>query len=232
MLNYKKYLALLTVCLLLGNAAFSQEVLTLEQAIRMALQENHGIRVAQNNEAIAENNATPGNAGLLPRVDVSAGANYTNSNTRLEFFSPDTPPIEQNGANANSQNAAIALSYTLFDGLGTIYNFQRLKALNENARIQARLTIENTLTQVVNAYYTISRNQEQLNIAREAVTVSVDRLQRAEQKQKFGASTRLDVLNARVDLNADSVTLSTALVNFENSKRTLNQLMGNEENVE
>lgn len=71
----------------------AQDVLTLEAAFTQALQNNYQIRMQQNQQAIAQNSATIGNAGLLPSVsaDASIGVNVTN--TQLEFAGGIPPPM-------------------------------------------------------------------------------------------------------------------------------------------
>src|SRR3712207_3671520 len=43
--------------------------LTLEEAIRLGLENNYGIRISQRDVQIARNNVTRGNAGQLPTVN-------------------------------------------------------------------------------------------------------------------------------------------------------------------
>lgn len=202
----------------------AQDTLTLEQAIKETLEHNHDIQIVKNNVQISQNNATPGNAGMLPKIEGNAGSNYTNKNTKLEFAG-GIPPVEQKGAVSTLLNASIGLSYTLFDGLGTIQNFNKLKTISEISEVQARLTIENTLIQVVTAYYEVALLSESFQIDRDAVNISFERFQRIQNKNNFGAATSLDVLNARVDLNADSINLAYTGIQLQNAKRNLNTML-------
>lgn len=216
---------LLLIGMLLSFVGVAQEPLTLEEAVEKALNHNHNIKVFRNAIAVAENNATIGNAGMLPDVTIQAGANYSNQNTNIEFAG-NIPPVEQNGAVSTSTNASIGLNYTLFDGLAMFYNYNILKANKSQAEIQARLNIENTLMQVISAYYEAARLQNQMKIAKEALSISKERYQRAKVYNEFGGSSKVEFLSAEVDLNADSSAYLNAELAWTNAKRNLNFLMG------
>lgn len=219
---FKGYITFL-LALALAPAAIAQEF-TLEQAIKLALEKNYGIHVAQNTAEVAHNNAHPGNAGLLPKVDLNGGYTYSKSNTDLEFAG-GIPPSSTDGAETKVLNGSIGASYVLFDGLGVINNYKKLKEYGELGETQSRLAIESTLLQVSNLYYNIARVQENLAVAREALSISMDRYERAQARSEYGAPKIL-ALNAKVDLNTDSSTVINLGMNLRNLKRSLNVLLG------
>lgn len=202
----------------------SAQELVLDEAIKLALEKNHGIKVARNTVEIAKNNIHPGNAGLLPKVDLQGGYNYSNNNTDLEFAG-GIPPSSTNGAVTTTLNGSIAASYLLFDGLGVIYNYNKLKEAGELGETQSRLAIESTILQVVNLYYNVARLQENLSVAREALKISEERFNRAEAKSEYG-SPKILALNAKVDWNTDSSTAVNLKMNLANLKHSLNVLLG------
>lgn len=203
----------------------AQTVLPLDEAVRIAMENNHGIRVAKNNAQVAENNAKAGNAGLLPKIDANGGYNYSNNNTKLTFAG-DLPAVSRNGAVSENLSGNVGLTYTLFDGLGNVYTLRKLQAAGQTADIQERLTIENTLLQVTSKYYEVARYQEGLRLTREALAISRDRFERAKTRNDYGGNNSLQLLNAEVDMNADSVDVLNAGRMLDNSRRELNYLMG------
>ena len=200
--------------------------LTLEMAIAFALENNHQIRVSRINTEIAENNVFPGNAGLLPQLFVEGSANPAIQDIDIEFAVPDQPPISQRDAYSISADAAVGVSYNLFDGRSKFHAFERLKEERGATRAQSGAEIENTLLTVINTYLEVARIEQEYNINLNMVELSQRRLERASVGYEFGTETRLGVLNAEVDLNADSVTLIRSLQNLENEKRNLNILLG------
>src|SRR5690606_4477603 len=84
-----RFTALTLLLLMLPAVAHAQDVLTLEEAIGQALEQNYAVRTARNAAEIAANDATLGNAGFLPTVSLNAGYNGSLSNTRQEFVNGD-----------------------------------------------------------------------------------------------------------------------------------------------
>lgn len=205
-----------------------QDLLKLDDAINMALEQNYGILVAKNDAQVAANNAHRGAAGLLPTVAASAGANYNNNNTKVEFATPAIEPVDARGVESNSLNAGINVNYTVFDGLGNVNTFRVLQRSASLSETQTQAVIEATVSQIGNLYYSIARLAESYRTLRESIEISRARLERAKNQLAFGGANKLAVLNAEVDLNTDSSSLAVAFFNLENAKRNLNALMGRE----
>lgn len=222
---------ILFIFLLFGALSVNaQEILTLEQAVEKTLNNNLNIKVFRNNIAVAENNTNMGNAGMLPNVTLNGATNYSSNNTKLEFAG-NIAPVEQNGAQSTSNNLSVNLNYTLFDGLAMFYNYDILKASKSQTEIQTRLNIENTLLQVIAAYYEMARLQNQMKIGKEALAISKERYRRAKTYNEFGGSSKIEFLSAEVDLNTDSSAFLNAELAWVNSRRNLNFLMGVENDL-
>jgi len=201
------------------------DTLNLQQAISYTLSHNHGLKVAQIQKEITENQATPGNANLYPKLALTGGTNYSNQNTAI-VFSGNIPKSEVNRAVSTGYNASLGMTYTLFDGLGVVYNYKKLLAQAEKSNEQWLLTIENTVIQIINTYIEILRWQNTLAVQENTLKVSFDRMTRIESGFKLGAKTSLDVLNAKVDFANDSINLANANFQMANLKRNLNWTMG------
>lgn len=202
-----------------------RDTISLEGAMSQALNENYNINIARRQADQATNNIFLGNVGFLPRLNLTGNYQHSIQDTYIEFAG-EMPPIDRSNAATTTYSAAAELSYTLFDGLRRFYRYDRLQELGRRADVQTRLTIENTLFQVVQTYLNIARQQENYKINQQAVQISLQRLRRAKNSYQYGGTTKLEVLNARVDLNTDSVNLSQALLDLSNAKRDLNILMG------
>jgi len=197
-----------------------QELLSLDDAISIALKNNQFIQVAKNYAEITKNNAHIGNAGLLPKFDVSSGVNYNDTKSAGS----------ETGIATTSTNAGISASYTLFNGFKNIYDYKSLKTSAQIGALEARDDIEDQVLKVISAYYAMARGIENFNIAQDLVTVSNERLERAQKKSNFGQANTIDVLAAQVDLNADSVSFINARLLLDEAKRNLNVLLNREVN--
>lgn len=232
-----KYILILTIYFIgsvttinAQDSVINNEVITLQKAITIALERNHNIKIASNTAEINSKNATLGNAGLLPSV--SAAGSYSGSLTDTEFKIIGQPTNKVDGANSNTTAGSISANYLLFDGFGNYYRFQSLKTLEEQAGVQARLQIEGTLLQVISLYLGVVTQKQSLEISKEAIARSIDRYNRVAKRYELGNSTRLDMLSAQVDLNADSVGYIQAINQLNNSKRDLLIQLGAEPDEE
>ena len=72
---------------------------------------------------------------------------------------------------------------------------------------------------------------ENTNNLSEALTISKTRLKRAQYQYDYGQSTRLEYLNAQVDVNNDSISLITAKQQLNTAKRGLNVILGSKEDI-
>lgn len=207
----------------------SQEILSKKEALEITLENNFGIKIANNNLEVAKNNKSIYNTGFLPTASISSGANYSNNNQTISRQDGTSTSID--GAVTKSYNASIGLNYTIFDGLGRKYNYQQLKETYNLTELQARETIENTYLQLFTTYFQIARFSENHANLKEALAISKQRLQRAKYQYEYGQSTKLELLNAEVDVNNDSITLINANQQLSNVKRGLNIILGIEKEV-
>lgn len=207
----------------------AQNILTKKQALEIALENNYGVKIASNNVEIAKNNSSVYNTGYLPTVISSAGANYNNSNQEIERQDGTTTTV--NGAETKSFNASIGLNYTIFDGLGRKYNYKQLKESYNLTELQARETIENMYLQLFSVYFQIARLSENTNNLNEALKISKQRLERAQYQYEYGQSTKLELLNAEVDVNNDSINFINSKQEYFNVKRDLNIVLGSQQDL-
>ena len=91
--------------------------------------------------------------------------------------------------------------------------------------LQARETIENTILQLFSVYFEVARLTENENVLRQALEISRDRYERSEYAFEYGQNTKLDILNAQVDITNDSINVLNARQRLSNTKRDLNVLL-------
>ena len=215
---------LITLLLMYCFSIKAQEVLTKEEAVALALENNYGVKIAKNAVSVAENNKSILNTEFLPTVSSSAGATYNLDNTEAEFSDGSTTVL--NGAESSNYNASVSLDYTIFDGLGRRYNYKRLKEQYRLSELQARETIENTIIQLFSVYYNVAQLTDNLNTLEETLNITKDRLTRAEYQFEYGQNTKLEVLNAEVDINNDSINIINIKQDIKNAKRDLKLVLG------
>ncbi len=214
-----------SLILVVSNVIAQQQILTPTEAVSLALENNYGIKLANNQLEVAKNNASILNSGFLPTVTGNAGATYNIDNTEAEFSNGNITIL--NGAESSRYNASVNLNYVLFDGLGRSYDYKQLQERYQLSELQARETIENTVFQLFTIYYNVAQITENGVALSQTLAISNDRLRRAEYQFSYGQSTKLAVLNAEVDINNDSINLINSKQELKNSKRDLNVVFGN-----
>ena len=225
----KKSLEVTMMILFFSLGISSQEILTKKEALAIALENNFGIKIANNNLEIAENNKSVFNTRYLPTAQLNSGVNYQRNNQSLTFTDRNTggdSEISGEGIITKSYNANLGVNYLIFDGLGRKYNYQQLKETYNLTELQARETIENTYLQLFTVYFQIARLSENTKNLEEALNISKQRKQRSEYQYDYGQTTKLEFLNAQVDVNNDSIALITAKQQLSNAKRGLNIILG------
>lgn len=202
-----KFLKLYVLVLLLATVYFSQaqEKLSLEDAVKIALQNNYDIKLSKNYEAISKNNVTVGNAGMLPIIT----GNLTNvqrvESSKVDLSNGGTR--EADNAKTTNLNYGTSMNWKIFDGFQMFANYDRLKELEKLGTINAKLTIQNTVADVIATYYDLAAQEKQLSATETALEVSNIRLKNAKSRYTIGKGSKLELLAAQVDLNTDTTQL-------------------------
>jgi len=204
----------------------AQEVLTLESAVKIALENNYEIKIATNNLTIEKTNVAIGNAGMLPTVTANVIDN--NSIQNSSQTRQDGTKNELDNAKNNNLTYGVGLDWTIFDGLRMFARLDQLKELQKLGEAQLKLTLITRISDVNAAYYDLVQQQQQLAALDTTIVISNQRLTLAQNRFTIGKASKLEVLNAQVDLNTDQVALLRQKELYANSKILLNQLMARE----
>lgn len=217
------YIFLFCLILFFVSTGTAQETLGLEEAIREGLEKNYAIRIARNQEQIADNSNTSGNAGMLPRLSATGNLAYTSNNTRLEFFSGETR--EGQRAGNTSFRSGLALNWTAFDGFRMFAVKDRLELEATRSRTFTQSAMQDLVTQIQTAYFGLVRLRQQIDITEQAIQLNTAIKELAEAKLKIGTGTSLDVLQTSTRLNADSSALVNLQDQLAQAKIGLNRLL-------
>lgn len=223
-------LLLTGLTLLLPASLLAQEQLSLEQAIRIGLQNNYDIQIANRQGAIAENNVTRGNAGFLPNIEARGSRTFSENNSRQSFQSG--PDRTRDGASSNNLNTSVNLNWTIFDGMGMFINYDRLKALEKAGTLVTRETIQNTLATIFDNYFEVVRQSKKIQAIQDAIAISEARVEIAQAQYEVGVSAKVEILRARVDFNADQSELLVQQEALQNAKINLNQLLSRDPDID
>lgn len=208
------------LCVLHTNA---QEILTIEEAIKIALENNYEIKIVRNDLKIDETNVAIGNAGMLPKVTATVVDNNSIQNSTQTRQDGNVTALDN--AKNNSLNYGVGLDWTIFDGMRMFAKLDQLKELQKLGETQLKLTIITKISDVHAAYYDLVQQQQQLAALDSTIVISKQRLDLAQNRFTIGKASKLEVLNAQVDLNTDQVAQLRQKELYANSKTLLNQIL-------
>ncbi|GIQ59598.1 membrane protein [Flavobacterium collinsii] len=207
----------------------AQEVLTIEDAMKIALENNFEIKIAKNNSKISETNVTVGNAGMLPTATASVTDN--NSVTNSSQTRQDGTSTSLRNAKNNSLAYGVSLGWTVFDGMKMFARLDQLKELQKLGDSELKRTVLVKIGQVNTAYFDLVQQQQQLSALDTTIVISKQRLTLAQNRFSIGKASKLEVLNAQVDLNSDQVALLRQKESYANAKILLNQYLARDAKI-
>ncbi|WP_300704319.1 TolC family protein [Bacteroides sp.] len=201
---------------------------TLKSCLEQGLLNNYSLRITRNEEQVSKNNATLGNAGYLPTLDLSAGYKGTLDNTESKLRSTGET-TKDSGIFDQTLNAGLNLNWTIFDGFNITANYQKLKELERQGETNTRIAIEDLIANITAEYYNYVQQKIRLKNFRYAVSLSKERLRIVEERYHIGNFSRLDYQQAKVDFNADSAQYMKQQELLHTSRIQLNELMANKD---
>ena len=222
-MTIKKIICLI-FCVAICIAAKAQDtpLLTLKDAVQIALKNNYNIQLSQNNKTVAANNVTLGNAGFLPVLTGDAALNASRQKVKQ---TRNDGTVNNLDANNSNNNYGVNLNWTIFDGFNMFANYDMLKQQDKLGAIRLQDTIQSTVASVINTYYNLISQNEQIKALRGAIDISRTQLRYSNDKFTVGRVSKLDVYNAQVNLNTDTSNLVIQLQQFKTTKIQLNQLL-------
>ena len=201
-----QYKFILIILLFLGfSQTKAQEIMTLESAVKLALENNYEIKIASNNSLIATTNLAIGNAGMLPTVAATITTNNRIQNSSQTLQSGVVNALDN--AKNNSLNYGVNLDWTVFDGFKMFARLDQLKELQKLGETQLKQTLLAKISALTTTYFDLVQQQQQLKALDSTIVISNQRLELAQNRFVIGKASKLEVLNAQVDLNTDQVAL-------------------------
>lgn len=206
-----------------GLSVQAQELLTLENAVKIALENNYDIKIASNNLKIDATNNNLANAGLIP----SLNANFTNNNSQIDTKQTQIDGSVRELDNAKNMNLSygVGLDWTIFDGLRMFARKEQLAVLEQQGKSELQAAILTRISDVYLTYFDLVQQQQVMTSLDTAIVISNQRLTTAQNRFSIGKASKLEVLNAQVDLNSDLSLLLKQKELYKVTKIRLNELL-------
>ncbi len=237
MKNMPQVAILIPVLLLAGASPRleAQDKLTLEQAVRRALENNPDQAADAPARAAADSGLAASRAGYRPRIDLEQSVLGGNNPVYVfgtlltqRRFTADNfalPALNTPDPQQNLQTRLLAQQ--------TIWDFGRTRRQTEAARLCVEMAdlwhedhVRRTVLAVIEAYDALALAGESLEAARAAVASSEAMVQQARARVGSGLSVEADLLRSQVSLAAARQQEIQALGSRELARAGLNRLMG------
>lgn len=217
----------ITILFFLGTfvsfTARAQDKLLVEQAIAAALENNFDIQLLRNDStAFALDNAYA-RAAFLPRLNATGGLVFNNNNQKQKLA--DGTKRQSSGIRSNTISGSVQLNWTLFDGLKMFATRDKLAEFVKLGELNIKNQMVTTVAAVINNYYNIVRQKQQLKAIEEQMGINEERVKVAEKKLSVGLGAKPELLQGKVDLNAQKAARLRQQTIIDQLKEQLNQLM-------
>ncbi|MEX2231933.1 MAG: TolC family protein [Cyclobacteriaceae bacterium] len=208
--------------------AFGQEEISLEQVVALALEKNYDVQILKKASEAAQTDKSYSWAAFLPQINASGARLWNENDQKLRVrdrATDDIVTIEGDIA-SNNMNASGQLVWTLFDGTRMFSTRERLAVFAEQSQLAMKDQMVNTIADVIANYYDIVRQKQQLKAIQEQMSVSEERVKLAERKLQVGTGIKPELLQARVDYNAQRTQVLQQESTIAQLKQQLNALVG------
>jgi len=224
-----KYVSIIFICLSCSVLANAQQQFTLEDAIAAALKNNYDILLSRNDSTSYALDRYYSFGAFLPQLNGQAGVVWNANNQQLKFASRNTGKdslVTRNGVRTTNTNYSVNLSWTLFDGMRMFATRERLNELQTLGGLSVKAQIVNSIAAVINNYFNIVRQKEQLRAVEQQMSLNEERMKLADKKLSVGLGSKPELLQAKVDYNAQKAAQLTELTLIAQLRDQLSQLIG------
>lgn len=200
---------------ILTLASEAQENMTLEKALSIGLENNFGIKIADKQIAIAENNNTWARAGRTPTIDLNGSFtnNLVNDNNPASFL--------QGTYYSGSLGITANANWVVYNGGRIALNKEQLELAIEQQKLNKSTDINTLFRSIYQQYYEVIFQQEQLEVLKQVLALSEDRLAYENTRRKFGSSNAYNLIQFETAVVADSNSIISQQQRVEVAKRNL-----------
>jgi outer membrane protein len=208
--------------------ATAQQEVSLEQVVALALEKNYDVKISKAASQSAQTDKDFAWGAFTPQLNATGSSVWNRNDQELRVRNRTSNEIETVEGQVASNNLAgsIQLTWTLFDGMQMFATRERINVIAEQGETLVKDQMVNTVSDVITFYYNIVRQKQQLKAIQEQMSVSEERVKLAERKLQVGTGIKPELLQARVDFNAQRTQVIQQESNIIQLKEQLNTLVG------
>jgi outer membrane protein len=217
--------------ILFSITGYSQKLLTLEEAVNIALQRNTQLQKSVNNIDSYRSTVKASYGNLLPTLGAQGNWQWTRSETKGGSL-----PLQNGGflplpdlkvvSETRSYNVGAGTNWTLFDGLSNIATISQSNNNLESAQLSLARLKQTIVYQTISSYYDIINAGELLKVKEEDVKWNKQNFETINERNKLGAVTLADVYAQQVKVGNAELAVIQAKNSLETAKSNLLYYLG------
>ena len=182
--------------------AQQKRVITLNEAIQLALENNYQLKQAENNLDLAEYRITSEKADFLPGISSSAGY----STQTGQQFVQET--LSFTDITSSGGNARLSASLPIFNGFNNILTLRSSEANKNSSEENLKRAKENIIFETATRFLTVLLNKQQLEDAKESLETSKKLLEQTKAQVEVGSRPNVDLFNQEAAVAQDELTIT------------------------
>jgi len=192
--------------------------ISLEQAVKDALQTNPELLEQNQQFLISEHRIDQASSGYKPSLDLRAatGRQRTKSTFTTGGKDVDLTPIE----------SSLVFTQPLFEGFKTTHDVASSEANNRAERLQTLTKAEQISLQVAQAYLNVLKTEEVVKLAERNLKVHDELYQQIKRRYDKGASDKADMTQVEGRIALANANYLSSLNNYEDSKANFEAVAG------
>jgi len=204
------------------------EMLTWEEAIRVAREQSPTVAAAAAHILRAESRLREASAGVYPSVDVRAGyVHYIEAASFRGAINPGGSLAQQFvGAGSGIYSSGVDLSYRVFDGGSTYYGTEAASAALDASRSDHATALDELELRVSTAFLNALLAERAIEIAEEALQFTEEQVQRALVREEAGEALRVDRLRFATRASEQKLAHNRAQAALRVRLAVLKELLG------
>lgn len=205
--------------------SYPQKILTLDEAIQIALHQNTNVVKSTNSLASYKSNIKSAYGNLLPDLNLSGGFGWQRvsddgGKTQIDYFgNPQT--ISPSEVDSRSWSVSARGSVTLFDGLSNLAQINKSKSDLESAKLSLEKLKQDVILQTASLYTQIITYQKLLSFQEEDLKYNEGLLERVKEMFNLKMVSISDVYSQEAQSANSRVAFLQAKNNFEKAKINL-----------
>jgi outer membrane protein TolC len=202
---------------------FAQKILTVEEAIATVLKNNYDIELLRNDSASYALDKSYAKAAFMPRINSTTGF-VLNNNDQLQKFTDGTKR-ERKAIRSNNLAGSVQLNWTLFNGHKMVTTREKLNEFVKLGDLAIKNQMIASVASLLVNYYNIVHQKQQLKAVEEQMSINEERVKLSEKKLSVGLGAKPELLQAKVDLNAQKSARLKQQTLIAQHKEQLNLIM-------